>query len=220
MPTFFFYPRMRPTNSTTSKLIQIIETVCAGAGYELVDIALTQSRSGWVLQVFIDLAAPAVGSPEVAAGPDGGDGSGVGIGDCERVSRELSAVLDVEDPIKHAYQLEVSSPGLDRPLRTLEHFQRFIGQVAKLRLGQGLAGRRNFKGALVAVSAGGDERAAQGGDASAGGDGAVVVVEVDGQEFRLPFDDIESARVVPNWDELMKKPTPSEGPRNHPRGRA
>lgn len=182
--------------------MEIAEPVCAGAGYELVDLSLTQSRGGWVLQVFIDHPMPA--EPETIAGAEeiassetssSGDGAGVGLTDCERVSRELSAVLDVEDPITFAYQLEVSSPGLDRPLRTLAHFRRFLGSEVKLRLHEGLDGRRNFKGTLQAVIPGPD------GD----DDAALIVIEVDGKQHQVPFDDIDNARLVPDWDALFGK---------------
>ncbi len=99
----------------------------------------------------------------------------------------MSAVLDVADPLPEAYGLEVSSPGISRPLRTPEHFQAQIGSVAKVVLAHGLDGRCNFKGELVAVEP----------DA--------VVVDVDGTQFHLPFADIDSAKLVPNWDEVLKQ---------------
>ena len=72
----------------------------------------------------------------------------VGLDDCERVSRDVSAALDVADIIPHAYQLEVSSPGLDRPLRRERDFARFVGESARIRLVDGVEGRRNFSGTL------------------------------------------------------------------------
>ncbi len=153
----------------TAKLLDICEPVITGAGYELVDILFRREQHGWVMRVFID----GVG--------------GISFADCERVSRELSPVLDVADPVPQAYSLELSSPGLDRPLRTQEHFCSGIGSVAKVVLGQGLDGRRNFKGELVAVEP------------------EIVVIDVEGQQFRLPISDIESARIVPKWDEVLKQ---------------
>lgn len=188
--------------------MDIAEPVCAGAGYELVDLSLTQSRGGWVLQVFIDHTVPAV--PENASGTEEisspgasspGEMSGVGLDDCARVSRELSAVLDVEDPIDHAYHLEVSSPGLDRPLRTLAHFRRFLGQEVRLRLHEGLDDRRNFKGTLLAVHPGSEGQGDEGDQA----DAATIVLESDGKQYHLPFSDIENARLVPDWDALFDK---------------
>jgi ribosome maturation factor RimP len=124
------------------------------------------------------------------------EGSEISFEDCERVSRELGAVLDVEDPIGHAYRLEVSSPGLDRPLRTLAHFQRFLGHEAKIKLHDGIDGRHNYKGKLLAVTPSAAEPA---------GARAIITVEVDGKQHELPFDDIESARLVPDWDAIMGK---------------
>jgi len=160
---------MAHRNSTNTKLLAICEPVVAGAGYELVDVEYLRDQSGWVLRVYID-------------GP-----GGVGFDDCEAVSRELGAVLDVEDPIAQAYRLEVSSPGISRPLRTPDHFRAQIGSVAKIVLATALDGRRNFKGQVVAVEP------------------DVIVVDVDGKTFRIPFADIDSAKLVPNWDEVLKQ---------------
>jgi ribosome maturation factor RimP len=160
---------MSHQQETTAKLLDICEPVVTGAGYELVDIVFRREQHGWVLRVFID----GVG--------------GISFADCERVSRELSPVLDVADPVPQAYNLEVSSPGVDRPLRTPEHFRNSIGSVAKVVLARGLDGRRNFKGELVAVEP------------------ETVVIDVDGQRFELPLSDIDSARIVPNWDEVLKQ---------------
>lgn len=161
-------------------LLAIVEPVCHDSGYELVDIDYTRGPSGWVVRVYIDRR------PDLPAGK-----GGIGFDDCEQLSRQLSAVLDVEDPVPHAYSLEVSSPGLDRPLRTVAHFQRYLGETAKVALGEPLAGRRNFKGVLRALE-------------PAGPDAEVLVMEVDGSEFRLPLADVASARLVPDWDSLMK----------------
>lgn len=203
---------MRPTDPTTEKLLRLAEPVCKGAGYELVDLALAPSREGLVLRVFIDYLP----LPEIApadAGSSEGEGEGepgevraaaerseISLADCERLSRELGTALDVEDVIGHAYHLEVSSPGVDRPLRTLEHFRRFVGQEIKVKLHEGIEGRRNFKGELLAVTPPVDVNA---GDASAGEAHATITMEVEGKQYGLPFDDIESARLVPDWDAIM-----------------
>lgn len=163
----------------TAKLLEIVEPVAADAGYELVDLAFVREGAGWVVRVFIDHL------PGHAP-----DGIGVSFSDCEEMSRELSAVLDVEDPIPCAFTLEVSSPGLDRPLRTAAHFERFLGQVAKVRLSKGTGGRRNFKGTLVGVA---DD---------------IVTIEVDGVSYELPVADVDTARLVPDWDAIMNKPAP------------
>jgi ribosome maturation factor RimP len=154
------------------------------------------------------VADPGEGDADAEDTDDGADEeisediSEISFEDCTRVSRELGAVLDVEDPIGHAYRLEVSSPGLDRPLRTLEHFQRFCGYEMKIKLHDGIDGRHNYKGRLLAVA---PIAGAQPGQADAH---TAIILEVDGKQHELPFDDIESARLVPDWDAIMgsKKP--------------
>jgi ribosome maturation factor RimP len=151
---------MNPRETTTDTLRSILIPPVEGAGYELVDLHFKREQAGWVLRIFID-------SPH-----------GVGHADCERVSRELSAVLDVNDVISHAYTLEVSSPGLDRPLRTAEHFARFVGHKARVRLHQGVGGRRNFAGTIRGVTPSGE-----------------VTLDVDGAAFTLPLADLERANL-------------------------
>jgi ribosome maturation factor RimP len=170
---------MKSASETSRDLFVIAEPACRANGYELVDIEYTTSQSGWVVRVYIDRPSDI---PDTAGlGP-------IGLSDCERMSRELSALFDVEDPLPHAYSLEVSSPGIDRPLRTAAHFQRYAGQVAKVLMAQPLGERKNFKGVIGAV------------------DGEHVVLDVDGTLFRLPIADIASARLVPDWDALLKGP--------------
>jgi ribosome maturation factor RimP len=175
-------------NPLHTRLISIIEPVCRSAGLELVDLRFVLEHGGWVLRVCVDLPLdPAVPPSEVAA-------DRVDLAGCENLSRELSAVLDVGDPIPQAYSLEVSSPGIDRPLRTPEHFAYFAGSEAKIQLAVPLAieggERRNFRGILRGV---------------AGEPGAeAVAIEVDGKAFELPLEDIEQAKLVPDWDAVMK----------------
>ncbi len=158
------------SNRHSDELRELIEPVCTSSGYELVELEF----KGGVLRVFIDYP------------PD--DERSISFEDCERISHELSALLDVEDPIVEKYSLEVSSPGIDRPLRTPEHFRRFVGQEAQVSLRAGLDGRRNFKGTLMEVS----------------NNGSVVTINVDGKDYELPLADLSSAKLVPNWDALMK----------------
>jgi ribosome maturation factor RimP len=115
------------------RLIALIEPLVGRLGYELVELEYGAGRGHAQVRVFID--APA----------------GVGVGDCEKVSREISALLDVEDPIPGAYTLEVSSPGFDRVLRTREHFGRFVGSRVFVELKEPRAGRRRYTGQLLAV---------------------------------------------------------------------
>jgi ribosome maturation factor RimP len=171
---------MTDPRAIKSRLIAIAEPVCAGNGYELVDLEYESGNAGWIVRIFIDHA------PASVARLDGG----ISFEDCSRLSRELSAVLDVEDPLPHAYSLEVSSPGVDRPLRTAEHFVVCNGQLAKIELAEGLDGRRNFKGRLAGIE----------------GDAGVlrVRIDVDGTLYALRLDDIERARLVPDWDAVFK----------------
>lgn len=108
--------------------------------------------------------------------------SGVSVDDCADVSRQISAVLDVEDPIAGQFRLEVSSPGMDRPLFTLGQFERYAGHVVSVKLRVAFDGRRKFQGLLAGVEA--DE----------------VLLQVDGEEYCFPVETIEQARVVPQFD--------------------
>lgn len=149
----------------SQQLHDIIEPAVTALGCELVGVEhIAQGRHS-MLRIYIDSAA------------------GITLEDCERVSHQVSAVLDVEDPIHGHYTLEVSSPGLERPLFKAEHYRRFVGNEIQVRLRAPLAGRRKFKGLLQAI-----------------GDDDVVVLVVDGTEYRLALDEIEKAHVVPQWD--------------------
>lgn len=108
--------------------------------------------------------------------------NGVTIDDCEAVSHQVSGVLDVEDPIKSEYHLEVSSPGMDRPLFTLEQMTRYVGETIKVKLQMAIHGRRNFTGMLASVK---DE---------------VLTFEVDGQPLVVTFNQIDKANLVPKFD--------------------
>lgn len=105
--------------------------------------------------------------------------NGVGVDDCGKVSRQISAIMDVEDPISSIYTLEVSSPGLDRPLFTPEQFKMYDGQVLKIRTSLSVMGRKRFKGTIENVTKEG------------------VDIEVDGEIYTIDFDEIEKANVVP-----------------------
>jgi ribosome maturation factor RimP len=123
------------------RLLTLLEPLVARLGFELVDLEYAAGHRRGLLRLFID-------------GPQG-----VGLEDCARVSREVSALLDVEDPISAAYTLEVSSPGFDRVLRTPEHFGRFVGSRVFVELKEPRAGRRRYTGELLAVGADGIELA-------------------------------------------------------------
>jgi ribosome maturation factor RimP len=170
-------------NPLHQKLIQIIEPVLAQSGFELVDLRFVLEQGGWVLRVQADLPLSEV--TDLSEVPS----DRVDLEDCENISRELSAVLDVEDPIPQAYHLEVSSPGIDRPLRTAAHFDHFKGSEAKIQLAVPLqtpsGERRNFKGVLKGVV------------------GESVEIDCDGQTFQVAIDDIDHAKLVPDWDAVM-----------------
>lgn len=106
---------------------------------------------------------------------------GVQLEDCEQVSRQVSATLDVEDPIQGEYTLEVSSPGMDRPLFTLDHYTRCIGEQVVIRLRVAFEGRRKFNGLLKGVE--NDE----------------IVLEIENEEYLLPFELIDKANIVPRF---------------------
>jgi len=143
------------------KLIKLVEPLVEQLGFELADLELRTGGRDGILRIFIDKA------------------DGISIEDCEEVSRRVSAILDVEDPVQSDYTLEVSSPGLDRTLTKLAHFQRFMGQDVKVKLRFPLEGRRNYRGALKAAV---EDK---------------IEVEVDGESFSLPLATIESARLIP-----------------------
>jgi ribosome maturation factor RimP len=175
---------MSSRNPLLQRLIQIIEPVLEQSGFELVDVRFLLEQGGWVLRVQADIPLDQV--TDVTEVPS----DRVDLSDCEDISRELSAVLDVEDPIPQMYHLEVSSPGIDRPLRTLKHFAHFTGSEAKIQLGVPLqtpsGERKNFKGVLKGVVDG------------------KVEIECDGQLFQLVLDDIDHAKLVPDWDAVMR----------------
>jgi ribosome maturation factor RimP len=115
----------------------IAERVAASRGLEIWDIQSRREASGHVVRVFIDRPGPAA-TPEES----------VSIEDCEQVNRELSTILDVEDPLPFAYTLEVSSPGLDRPLREVDDYRRFAGRMAKIVVSEPVDNQKAFEGRL------------------------------------------------------------------------
>ena len=147
-------------------LIRLLEPPIEALGFELVDIEVAREGRGGVLRIFIDRRA------EDSA-------AGVTVDDCARVSHAVSEVLEIHDPIKGHYTLEVSSPGFDRILRTQAHFERFVGERIFAELKLPMDGRRRFIGQLKSASS------------------ASIVVEVDGKPYELPLDRIQKARLRP-----------------------
>ena len=145
---------------TGDELQKLLVPTIEGLGYELMDLEAKLSGGSGILRIFID-------KPE-----------GIGVEDCEKVSLAVSALLDVEDPVPGHYDLEVSSPGLDRKLTKVEHFQRFEGETVKVQMRFPILGRKRFRGTLVSSD---DEN---------------IVVEVDGESHELPMATIDTARLV------------------------
>src|SRR5690349_16325636 len=142
-------------DDTIERLRQAAARVAASYGLEVFDLQFRRESIGWVLRVVIDRPAPQpTGLPGVPGAPE----EPVGIEDCQRVSHDLSALLDVEDTltagVDRAYTLEVSSPGLDRPLRGEADYRRFVGRLAKLVTTAPVDGQSHFAGRLAGVEDG------------------------------------------------------------------
>jgi ribosome maturation factor RimP len=138
---------------------------------ELVDVEYLREGGRWVLRLFIDKPG------------------GVSLDDCQEISRQVEKLLDVEEPIATSYSLEVSSPGIERPLKTPAHFERFAGNEVEIRtFGPiGEPPRRNFKGRLLGISTEGD-----------------IGVEIDGKEFRVPLDKVAKAHLALDLEALAR----------------
>lgn len=149
----------------STKVLSLLEPIVDGLGYEFVGAEYLSQGKHSVLRVYID-------KPEV----------GIAVEDCEAVSRQVSSMLDVEDPIPGHYTLEVSSPGMDRPLFNLGHFERFVGHEVKLLLSAPLNNRRKMTVLLKQVSDG------------------IVYAELEGKAIEIDFENIEKAHLVPVFD--------------------
>jgi len=148
-------------NQAPVKILELIDPVVTGLGYEFVGAEFIGQGRDALLRVYIDSE------------------SGVLVGDCSKVSHQISGVMDVEDPISSQYTLEVSSPGMERPLFKLEHFAKFVGKEVKLELSQStLEGQRRFTGEILQIT---DDK---------------VHLHVDDEEIEIPFALIKKARLV------------------------
>jgi len=152
---------------SAAKLTALLQPLVEDLGYEFVGLDYSSNPKNPVLVVYID-------KPE-----------GIAVEDCERTSREIAALLDVQDPIPGHYVLEVSSPGLDRPLFTPAQFEKFAGEIAQISMFAPLAGRRKFKGRILAVR------------------GEEITIEQDGVEVILEHGNIAKARLVPDYDSIF-----------------
>jgi ribosome maturation factor RimP len=162
----------------------LLSPTIASMGLELLGIEYLPAPGGATLRIYIDV-------PQAEA-----DARHVGIEECEAVSREVSAQLDVEDPITGNYTLEVSSPGIDRPLFGAAQFARFAGESAKVVLKLPQDGRRRLQGRILRV------------------EGGTVVFDVDGAEFATSAANIEKARLMPDWVALGMAPAQDKSGRD------
>ncbi len=147
----------------SEQVYQLLGPVVCGLGYELVGIEYSPGSKAGLLRLYID-------RPE-----------GVTLDDCQLVSHQVSGVLDVADPISGRYALEVSSPGMDRPLFEPGQFERYAGSQVRVRTRGAVQGRKRFKGRLVGCADG------------------CVTLEIEGGEVRVPLGEIESARLIPEF---------------------
>ncbi|GAB3096233.1 ribosome maturation factor RimP [Lysobacter terrae] len=168
-----------------NEIVALLAPTVASLGLELLGAEYLPSPGGAMLRLYIDVPAG-----------EGEEPRAVTIDDCEAVSREVSAQLDVEDPISSHYTLEVSSPGIDRPLFGAAQFARFAGESAKVVLRLPQDGRRRLQGRIVRV------------------EGDNIAFDVDGNEFVVHGDNIEKARLIPDWAALglvgVDKPKPGK----------
>jgi len=150
--------------SLEQRLTDMLTPSVEDLGYELVGIEYIRAGKHSILRVYIDQEA------------------GILVDDCAAVSRQISAIMDVEDPISNEYTLEVSSPGLERPLFSAAHYQDFIGSEVRLQLRMPIQNRRKWKGVIAAV------------------DGEIIAINVDGKEERFALSNIQKANIVPKFD--------------------
>ena len=160
-PIFRFRAPRRDPTMLRETLVALLQPVVEGLDYVLWELEFAPGRGNALLRLYIDSA------------------DGITVDDCERVSRAVSEVLDAEDPVPGHYTLEVSSPGLDRPLRTPAHFAAYVGEAVFVELAQAIDGQRRFKGRLAA----------------AGEDS--IEVDVDGRRHVLPIGAIRKAELAP-----------------------
>ncbi len=142
------------------KLTDMLRPAVEETGKELLGVEFISAGNNSVLRLFID------------------HDNGINVDDCAEVSRQVGAILDVEDPISSEYNLEVSSPGVDRPLFELSHFQQVIGETINVKLSMPLNGRRKFKGILTAI------------------ENDTLIIEVDGIDYELVINNVDKANLV------------------------
>ena len=171
------------------EIAALLSPTVESLGLELLGIEYLPAPGGATVRLYIDV-------PQSEGGNADAGQRSVGIEDCEAVSREVSAQLDVADPISGNYTLEVSSPGLERPLFGAAQFARFVGETAKATLKLPQDGRRRLQGAILRV------------------EGATVVFEVDGAELAVDAANIDKAKLVPDWVALGLAPAMAKSGRD------
>ncbi|MBI2379656.1 MAG: ribosome maturation factor RimP [Gammaproteobacteria bacterium] len=155
--------------SKQDRLYELVAPAVTALGFELVGLELVQHGRSATLRIYIDHP------------------NKVNVDDCAKVSYQVGSILDVEDPIQGEYRLEVSSPGIDRPLFTAAHYVAVVGQVIKLKMAVPHKGRRNFKGLLNGVK------------------GESIVLTVDKETVELPLSQVERGNLVPDYEALLKE---------------
>ncbi len=155
----------RPVSGLRENLQELLRPGVEALGFDLVGIDFHPREKNSLIRLYIDSTSD----------------KGILLEDCAAVSRQVSGILEVEEPIAGRYTLEVSSPGLDRPLFEVSHFKQFLGQRSRVKMMIEVEGRKNFTGVIQAVS------------------DSTVTLLVDEAEFELIVDDIKSARLVPKY---------------------
>lgn len=164
-PARFFCFWAMERDRTVSRIWELATQIADGEAMEVIDVELRRegTRAGRVLRLYLDKEG------------------GPSVDDLGRVSRQLSELLDAQDIVEGSYTLEVSSPGINRPLKKPEHFQRFIGKRVRIRTGDMIDGRRSFLGILSEVS------------------GDTIRIEVEGKSYQIPFSMIEKSNYEHDW---------------------
>lgn len=175
-----------------AKVRTLTENAVARDGYELIDIEYRRESAGWTLTLFIDKQG------------------GVGLKDCQRVSQVVGTVLDVEDPIPHRYSLQVSSPGLNRPLKKAADFMASKGRLVKIVTREPLSGQRRFAGRLTDVVSLVEPRDEDLAEESAAASG-VRVLDDSGREQVIPLSAVQRAHLVHEWPDTGVKPGKKAG---------
>lgn len=177
-------------SNKAAEIATLLAPIVQQLGLELLGVQYLPASGRATLRVYIDVCDAVAATQTVS------------IEDCERVSREVSSVMDVENPITGQYVLEVSSPGFDRPLFSLEHFARHQGERVKVQLKLPQNNRRKMQGYIVEVSIAKRE----------------VTLSVLDEPCVIAYDNIENARIVPDWSALGLAPTPVRKPREKKKG--